>query len=73
MTRTRKALVVAAISVGVLSGGALPAMADSHVPITPDSVTALATHRPVTSQSSHIPLILQSVSSTLSPLDSHVP
>ncbi|MGD3107702.1 hypothetical protein [Streptomyces sp. YGL11-2] len=73
MTRTKKALAVAAIAVGALGGATVPAMADNHSPIAQDSIAALDNHLPAAPQDSHAPLIPQGMHSALSPMDSHTP
>ncbi|MGD6744832.1 hypothetical protein ACOKM3_23715 [Streptomyces sp. BH106] len=58
MMRTKKALVLVAMVIGVAAGAATPAMADSHISETPQD-----SHISVTPQDSHI---------SVSPQDSHI-
>jgi hypothetical protein len=52
MTRTKKVLVTLAIAAATAGGTAAPALADSHMPVTPQGDS----HMPVTPQGdSHMP------------------
>ncbi|MGW6151949.1 hypothetical protein ACWFRM_02280 [Streptomyces sp. NPDC055144] len=59
MTRTKRILVTAAMVVGVAAGAAAPALADSHMPVSPPD-----SHAPIVPLDSHAPL---------APQDSHMP
>ncbi|MFC9494397.1 hypothetical protein [Streptomyces sp. NPDC056982] len=50
MTRTKRILVTAAVVVGVAAGAAAPALADSHMLVSPPD-----SHAPVAPQDSHMP------------------
>ncbi|AJC57750.1 hypothetical protein [Streptomyces sp. 769] len=82
MTRTRKSLAVAAIALAALGGAVAPALADSHIPSPPNSMSALDRHTPVAPQDNHAPLAPQDNhaplapqgdQALLAPLDSHIP
>ncbi|MGW2077860.1 hypothetical protein ACWCOW_13135 [Streptomyces sp. NPDC001939] len=59
MTRSKRILVTAAMVVGVAAGAAAPALADSHMPVSPQDSQATFVpqdnHPPVTPQDSHMP------------------
>ncbi|MGW4393222.1 hypothetical protein [Streptomyces sp. NPDC004685] len=59
MTRTKKILVTAAMVVGVAAGAAAPALADSHMPVSP--------------QDSHATFVPLDSHATIAPQDNHQP
>ncbi|MYT31071.1 MULTISPECIES: hypothetical protein [unclassified Streptomyces] len=73
MTRTRKSLAVAAITMAALGAAAAPALADHHIPSPPNSVTAQDSHAPVTPLDNHMPVASKGGHAGLSPMDNHMP
>ncbi|MEV0259577.1 hypothetical protein AB0H82_35695 [Streptomyces sp. NPDC050732] len=61
MTRTKKAFVTLAVAAAVAGGAASPALADSHLPASPQSDS----HLPAPPGDSHLPVTPQG--------DSHLP